>query len=168
MSTSATNNIRREVRLGSICEDASSLVDSTVSFNQGDLLAIVSNKLKAIAIDGDTTTFAGVARMTVVLGKPVSPYQGTAVDASVAASAVVGPCFGVDAALTLNTGDAFHPGDLVYPIGSVNAQTVSSSSNTGARKPCGLYVGPTVASAAAGQLGIVSVGVAFPDGNLKF
>jgi hypothetical protein len=157
MATSPVNNIKRVVRQGAIIPDASNLVDSSVSFNQGDLIGLVSGKLKAIALDADTTTMLGVAPITVVSGVPKSPYS-TAVDGAQAAGAIPGPQMGVVAELVLNTGDAFAIGGLVYAIGSVDAQTVSSSSNSGARKPCGVYVGPVVASATAGQKGLVHVG----------
>lgn len=164
MATTPVNNIKASIAPNSVMSNASPFIDATVSFNQGDLIALVSNKLKAIAIDGDTATLLGVATATVVSGKLKSPYA-TDVDASVGVSAVPGPAFGVIVEMTLNTGDAFTVGGLVYPIGTVDAQTVSSSSNTGARSACGVFVGVAVGSATAGQKGLIRLG-ARVGGNL--
>ena len=167
MATSPVNNIKRSVAPKTLFPSAKVLLDSSVSFNQGDLLALVSGKLKAVAIDGDTAKLLGVAKVTVVNGKLASPYQGTAVDAAQGISDVPGPEFGVVVQLKLHSGDAFNPGDKVYPIGSDDAQSVSSSSNTGARTACGIYVGEVVASATSGQLGLVMLGCPYA-GALDF
>lgn len=168
MATLPVNNIKRSVAPKTLFPSAKVLLDSSVSFNQGDLLALVGGKLKAIALDADTTYFLGVAKVTVVDGKLKSPYQGTAVDAALAVSDVPGPEYGVVVELKLHLGDAFSPGDLVYPLGTDDAQTITSSSNAGARKPCGIFQGPTVAAAAAGEKGLVMLGQPITAGSLDF
>lgn len=165
MATSPVNNIKRSVAPKTWFPSAKSLVDSSVSFNQGDLIALVSNKLKAVSSDGETATLLGVAKVTVVSGKLKSPYV-TDVDASLGVSDVPGPEFGVVVELVANTGDAFNPGDLVYPIASVDAQTVSSSSNTGARTACGRYQGAVIASATAGQKILVMLSSPLSGGSI--
>lgn len=158
MATTAKNNIVRQVAPKSVFPSAINVIDATVSVNQGDLVALVSNKLKAVAIDGDTATLLGVMPVTIVSGKIQSPYSGTAVDAAQSISEVPGPVFGVVAKFTLNTGDSLNPGDKVYPLGSAGAQTVTSSSNAGARSACGIYQGAAIAGAAAGTQIEVMVG----------
>lgn len=157
MATTISNNIVRSNARRAIIGSAKNFLTTSLTFNQGDLLALDSTNhcLKVIAADADTATFVGVATQSIKNGLLLSPYS-TSVDGSQAQTDFEGPVDQVEVVLTLNTGDAFHPGDKVYPLGaSGGTQTVSSSSNTGARKPCGYFVGPTVASAAAGATGRV-------------
>ena len=165
MATTAINNIKRSVKPATIFPSAKALVDSSVSFNQGDLIALVSGKLKAVALDADTQTFLGVATVTVVSGKLASPYV-TAVDASQGTPDIPGPVFGVVANFKLKSGDTFTEGAVVYPYGAGDAQTISSSSNSGARYPIGIFAGATV-TAGSSSTGDVYVGVNNPDGVLK-
>jgi len=169
MATTAYNNIKRNVAGKSVFESALNVISSSTTFNQGDQLYLdtSTHTIKPVAADGNNATYLGVAPVSVSNGKLVSPYQGTAVDAAQAIGDIPGPVHGVIAELTLNTGDAFQPGAVVYAIGSVDAQTVSSSSNTGARVATGIYQGPAVASAAAGQKGLVLVGCAYQAGTLS-
>ena len=148
MATKARNNITRSVNPGSIFEDALSVVSSAVSWNQGDLLRFddTANLVKAIASDAEGSTFLGVAVNTVSLGKLLSPYTGTAVDAAQAVVPLAGPRYGVIVRLIAKTGDAFAPGDSVFAT-ATDAQTVSSAGT----KAIGVYVGATIASATAGQ-----------------
>jgi hypothetical protein len=128
MATVAKNRITRSVRPGSAFESAKAVISSASTWNQGDLVYFddVNNVLKAVTGDTDAATFCGIARQSIVAGKPVSPYQGTAVDAAQAIEELGGPQFGVIAKLKLKSGDSFAPGDLVY-ASSVDAQTVSVS-----------------------------------------
>lgn len=163
------NNIKRSQAMRSVIESALSFIDSTISFNQGDLLYLdtTAHRIKPITADANTANCLGVSRVQIVNGKLASPYSGTAVDSSQGLSDIPGPVYGVVAELTLNTGDAFNPGDLVYPIGSVDAQTVSSSSNTGARKACGIFVGVAVGSAVSGQKGLIQIGCQYQAGSIN-
>ncbi|NDD54409.1 hypothetical protein EBZ39_11135, partial [bacterium] len=97
MPTIAKNNIVRSVRPSSVFESALALVDATVSYNQGDLLYLdsVTSLIKPVASDPDAASVLGVARQTIINGKLISPYQGTAVDAAQALSDIAGPQFGV-------------------------------------------------------------------------
>lgn len=126
MPTIAKNRIVRSVSPGSIFENAKPVVSSAISWNQGDLLYFdgATNLLKPLASDATAATICGIARQTIVSGKPVSPYQGTAVDAAQAIEALAGPQHGVVAKMLLKAGDSFAPGDLVFYGG--DAQTVST------------------------------------------
>ena len=128
MATTALNRIVREVNPSSYFESALPLIDATVSFNQGDLLYLDTSGhlIKAVTSDSNGATFLGISRATIVSGKLVSPYQGTAVDAAQAISDIAGPQFGVVAKMKLKSGDTFNPGIAVYAC-SVDAQTVSST-----------------------------------------
>lgn len=127
MPTIAKNRIVRQVAPISLFEDATALISSAISWNQGDLLYLdtVNNLLKPLASDANAATICGIARQTIVSGKLAPVYQGTQVDAAVAIEAVAGPQAGVVARLKLKSGDAFVPGGAVYY--GTDAQTVSST-----------------------------------------
>jgi len=128
MATTPKNNIVRSVRPISLFESALSVINSTVSFNQGDILFLdtTNHLIKPVTSDTDAARACGIARNTVVNGKLLSSYQGTSVDASVAIEDIAGPQGGVIALLKLKSGDSFVPGGFVYAC-SVDAQTISSS-----------------------------------------
>jgi len=127
MATTAKNLIVRSVRPGSIFESALSVISSAISFNQGDLLYLdtATHLIKALDSDAHAANVLGIARNTVVNGKLVSSYSGTAVDAAQAIADIAGPQYGVIALLSLKSGDTFNAGDKVYYGG--DAQTVSST-----------------------------------------
>lgn len=125
MPTIAKNRIVQSIAPKSLFPEASVVVDSTVSYNQGDLLFLDSGLLAPVTADADGATILGIAPQTVVLGKPKSAYSGTAVDAAQAIEALSGPVYGVVAKLKLKSGDSFVPGGAVYAC-AVDAQTVSS------------------------------------------
>jgi hypothetical protein len=162
------NNIIRSIAPKSLFESAFPVLSTSVTYNQGDLLAFdTSSKiLKPISATGDAANCLGVARQTVVSGVVKSPYQGTPVDASQAIEDVAGPVYGVVASLTLKTGDAFNPGDKVYLV-TTDAQTVTSTTNSGGAN-VGIFQGPAVASAAAGQTGAVLIGARYGTTDIKF
>lgn len=128
MATTSRNNITRSVRPGSMFESALALISTAISWNQGDLLYLdtTNHLIKAMTSDANGATVLGVARNTIVSGKLISPYQGTAVDSAQAISDVSGPQYGVIANLKLKSGDTFNPGDAVYGT-STDAQTVSAT-----------------------------------------
>ena len=161
MATTARNNIVREVAPKSLFESAKAVLSSTNDWNQGDLLAFdtTNHVLYAVAATADAAYLCGVAAQSVVDGKVVSPYQGTAVDASVARADIKGPVFGVIASLVLKTGDAFNPGDKVY-LTTTDAQTITST-DPGDHLQIGIFQGKAVSSASAGQYGEVLVGARY-------
>lgn len=166
MSTSYNNVIKAGGK--ALFDDASSVITSAVSFNQGDLIAYdaTNDRLKAFAADTDSATLVGVARCKVVSGKLASPYS-TATDAAEAAGAIVGPEYGGLYELTMKTADAFNPGDLVYSAGT-DPQLITSVDSGAGSEVVGIYVGKAVGSAAAGQKGQFVIGCRYPENVLKF
>lgn len=154
MPTIAKNRIVRQGSALPIFADAKPVVDSTISWNQGDLLFFdqAANLLKVVVADASGATFAGIAQQTLVSGKPRPVYQGTAVDAAQAIESIVGPQHACDAKLKLKVGDVFNPGDLIYCT-AVDAQTVSSAGVNA----IGMYVGPSI-TAVAGSEGLCRLG----------
>ena len=142
------NNIVRSVNPKSTFESAINVIDSSTSFNQGDLLVFdtVTRTLRIAAVEGDGATFCGVARCSVVSGKLASPYQGTAVDAAQAISDVPGPLAGVICKLTLKTGDSLNAGQIVFLHPATGTDGVQSAGTVG----IGVYQGKTIAAAPAG------------------
>jgi hypothetical protein len=157
--SSPKNRIVREISPGSLFPDASKYVTSTTDWNQGDLLMFdtATQLVKKLVAEADAATFLGIAISTVVDGKPASPYT-TDVDASQATAGIPGPRHGVIAKMIAKTGDAFDRGDLVYADPATDANVVSSAGT----KAIGVYVGNTVAAAAAGQEIECSLGHRYP------
>ena len=161
MST-ANNNIVREICPNTLIADALPFLSSSVSFNQGDLLALdtTAHVLKALTgTAADSGNLLGVAPVTIVSGKLKSSYQGTAVDAAESAVSISGPLFGVVASFTLKTGDTINPGQMVYQDagGSADPQTVTVTLPVGATA-IGMYQGYAITSAPAGTKVQVLVG----------
>jgi hypothetical protein len=159
------NRIVRSVSEKSIFPSAKEVVDATVSFAQGDLLVFddTANLLKKPAAEAEGSTFLGIAIETVVDGKLASPYV-TDVDAAQAVSELPGPSYGVIAKLVLKTGDALNPGDSVYLYPAGGTYHVQAAGT----KAIGVYAGPAIASAAAGQEIEVLLGCRHPGDVLKF
>lgn len=168
MASVSQNNIVRSVAPKSLFESAYPVLSTSVTYNQGDLIAFDATNLvlKAVTGDGDAANILGVARQKIVSGVAASPYQGTAVDASVGISDLAGPVYGVVAFFTLKTGDAFNPGSKVY-LTTTNAQTVTST-NPGSGNHIGIFQGKAVASAASGSTGNVLVGARYQLSGLQF
>lgn len=147
----AKNRITRQVNKDSVFESAQNLL-TTQSFDQGDLMyydAGGGTPYIRKQTAGDTgASFLGIAEDTVVSGKLKYPYS-TDVDASQASSDVHGPAFGVIAKLVSKTSDAWVCGSKVYPYPTGGTYHVTSAS--GGLVVIGVYQGPTIASAAAGQ-----------------
>ena len=144
------NRIVKTISEKSLFDDASALVDSSISFKQGDLLVLdtTAHKIKAVAAGELGTNFLGISRQTIVNGKPLSPYV-TDVDASQAVPAVVGPVYGVIAKLVLKLGDALVAGGLVYVDAANGTHHVTATA--GSSVAIGVYQGSAIASAVAGQ-----------------
>lgn len=160
------NNIVKEIAPKSLFDDAKAMTSTTEDFNQGDLMVFDStNKvIKKAALEADGATFLGVAVVTVVDGKVKSPYQGTAVDAAQALVTIPGPKYGVVAKLTLKTGEALAVGGLVYLDPATGGDGVAASGT----KAIGIYQGPAISSAYAGQKIEVLLGCRFPADALMF
>jgi len=162
------NNIVREVAPKSLFESALPVLDSSITCNQGDLIAFdTTNKvLKVFAATGDAANVLGVSRQTLVQGKLKSPYQGTAVDAAQAIEDMAGPVYGVVASMTLKTGDAFTPGLKVF-ADPTDPQTVTATDNASGAH-IGIFQGKAVASASAGQKGDVLIGARYSLAGIQF
>ena len=130
MATTAKNRIVRQVRPGSAFESAYNLIDSTISWNQGDLLYLdtTNHLIKAVASDTNGATILGIARNTISSGVAVGGYQGLGTTQALAD--IAGPQYGVIANMKLKSGDVFVAGQTVYAC-SVDAQTVSASGTNG-------------------------------------
>jgi hypothetical protein len=159
------NRVTRSVSPKTIFPSARDVVNSSLSYNQGDLLVFddTNNLIKKPAAESEGSTFLGLAPHTLVLGKLVRPYS-TDVDASQAASEIPGPEYGVIAKLVLKTGAALNPGDSVY-LDPANGTYHVQEAGT---KAIGIYAGPAISSAVAGQLIEVLLGCRHPGDVLKF
>lgn len=166
MST-AQNRIVRGGNGKSFFESAMDAVDSTVSFNQGDLLVFdaATKLLKVPSAESEAETFLGVAPVTVVDGKLKSPYV-TDVSASEGVSDFAGPRYGdgLVCGHILQTGSSLSEGDLVYLAPALGAQYLAATGT----KPVGTYVGPTISGSVAGQEIDWVVGARFPGDSLRF
>ncbi len=157
------NRIVRTVEAKTLFPSAKAVVDSTVNINQGDLVIFddTNNLLALASAETDAATFLGIMIETIVDGKVAKPYV-TDVDDSSAIMEIPGPQYGVVAKLVLKTSDAINPGDLVYLDPTAGAYHVSSAGT----KAVGVYGGPAIASAAAGQEIEVLLGARHPDDSL--
>lgn len=164
MSTSR-NNIVRQVAPKSIFPSSIAVLTTAVTFNQGDLLAFdTSNKRLKPAGTADAANLLGVAIQKVVNGVVQSPYQGTAVDASVGISDMGGPLYGVVASFAPKVGDSFTPGCLVYLTSDPQTVTVT---DPGSNDSVGVYQGIAI-TGAAGLLVDVLVGARYALPGLCF
>lgn len=144
--SSPINNIVRSVAPKSRFESALPLLSTAVNYNQGDLLAFDgTNKILVPATTGNVANLLGVARQTIVAGVAKSPYQGTAVDASVGISDLAGPVYGVVAFFTPKVGDAFTVGCAVYLTADPQTVTVT---DPGSNDSIGIYQGRALTGAA--------------------
>lgn len=163
---SGKNTITRSVSKGSIFESAKAIHDATITYNQGDLLCFDSSAhlIKIPAVEGDGSTFLGVATESVTSGKLNSPYT-TAVDAAAAISDVPGPAYGVIAKCRLKPSDTLNPGDLVY-LYPTDSRGVQASGT----KAIGVYQGATVTGAPSTSYTEVEVllGHRYPGDTLAF
>lgn len=170
MATSPINNIIRGGAQGrSMFPSALPVLSTAVNYNQGDLLCYDgSNHVLIGAATGNFANFLGVAINTVVNGLPKSPYQGTAVDASEAASDMGGPLFNVVVSVTLDTGGSLAPGAPVY-ISSVGFQNVAATDPSSADS-IGIYTGQqgTISGSAAGLKIDVLLGARYAMTGLHF
>jgi hypothetical protein len=159
------NTIVRSISPKSVFEDAINVTSTTADFDQGDVMIFddTNNVIRKPTTEAECATLLGIARVSVIDGKMIGPYQGLT-DAVPAIANLPGPVAGVIARMVAKTGDALAPGDLLYfdPATSTRGVTVSGT------KAIGVYQGPTIASAAAGQEVEVFIGHRFPADSLKF
>lgn len=168
-STSSANRIYVSVDPKSLFERAEDVLSSSVTYNQGDLLAFdTSSKiLKVVSTTADADNFLGIANNVVYQGKLVGPYTGlTQTNAAEAIGQVLGPVYGVVANMKLLSGDAFTPGCKVYLAWTGDSQTVTSS-DPGDGKNIGIYNGPSVTAGATSQ-GPCLIGARYGMGALNF
>lgn len=166
-ATVFSDNIIRKGPGKTVFEDAKPAVTSSSTWLQGEILCFDtgSHIIRRVAATADAATLLGVADDSVTSGKLAGPYDGlTAVDAAQVSAGIVGPKYGVEASLKLKTADAFNVGDKVYLADTLDTMTVSST-DPGDHNHIGVFVGVTVASAAAGQKGAVLVGARYPAGT---
>lgn len=166
--TAAKNTIIRSVNPGSVFESAIKQINSTVSFNQGDILVWddTNKVLKVPTAESEHSTFLGIARCTIVSGKLASPYSGTAVDAAAAISDIPGPLYGIVAQATLKGGDSLTAGQLVYGRPEEGTRCVQSTGT----KAIGVYQGPAVTGGPSTSPTVVEVlfGHRYPADTLSF
>jgi len=165
MST-PTNNIVRSVAPRSVFPDASSVISSAVSFNQGDFIIFndTSNLLQVPTTEASCSTFLGVATVSIINGKLITALTGVP-DAvtTVGLSNVPGPSYGVVVRCIAKTGDAFAPGDSVF----FDPATGTSGVTTTGTKAIGIYQGAVISSAAAGQTVDCLLMARFPGDAIK-
>ena len=159
---SGVNKITRTVNAKSIFASAQSVIDATVSINQGDLVVLTGGLLAHAALEADGATMLGISSETIVLGKLARPYS-TDVDASAGISDVPGPVYGVIAKVVLKTGAALAKGALVYLNPAAGTRHVQEAGT----KAIGVYQGATIAAATAGQEIEVLIGARYPSDTLQ-
>lgn len=163
-----SNTTKYSVAGKQIFPDIKALVDSTISFFQGDLMFYDASaklvKPVSSGTEGSMATLIGIATENIFQGKPFTPYPGTLVDAAQATPALNGPMYGIVAEFTLATGSTLNPGDPVYALPASGSQFVATTGT----QAIGVYEGKLISSSSAGQKVEVLVGARYPSGNLQF
>ena len=165
------NVISDNSNLRSLIEQALPALNSSSTFNQGDLVCLdaTSHCLRAVAADTDGATILGVSPVSVNAGILAGPYQGLATQASQQPQQVQGPISGVVVGLKVNPGDALVFGAPVYLPLNGDTQTVTVTDTVGAGNNVGIYMGPAVASAVTGTYYPIQVGFRLATGqNLQY
>lgn len=159
------NTVVKQVGEKQIFPDIKNFLDSTVDFNQGDILIFDTSTylVRAATSEGEGAYLLGIANATVVDGKPALPYS-TANDAAIAATSIDGPLYGDTFKMILKTGSTLTPGQQVYADPGTSARGVASSGT----KAIGVYQGAAVSSSAAGLEIEVLIGARYPNDTLKF
>lgn len=158
------NATARKVVTNTFCADIKPLVNSSLSFNEGDFLFLNSSThlLAKPAGETDGANFVGVAACTIVNGKPVSSIS-TDVDSSIGIPSIPGPTYGDEYIVTLKSGAVFHPGDTVY----IDPATATNGVTTTGSNPVGVFVGKQVTGTGT-NTGIAKLGCQAPNNVLKF
>lgn len=162
------NTITRSVSPGSIFESAKAVHSAALSYSQGDLLSFDASAhlVKVPTIEGDGSTFLGVAIETVSSGHLKGPFDGTEVALGSAINDLPGPKYGVVAKAFLKPSDTLNPGDLVYLDPVSGTRNVQASGT----KAVGVYQGAAVTGAPSTAPTEVEVlfGHRFPGDTLAF
>lgn len=160
-STSYADTRVRAVAPKSLFESALSVISSSSTWYRGDIVCFdTSSKiLRVVSATTDSANVCGMAKQSISSGKPISPYQGTAVDAAVAIQDIAGPEYGTVWGLKVKTGDSLVKGCKVYLADGQDSQTVTVS-DPGDGNHIGIYQGGT-ATAAAGVRYPVLVGARY-------
>lgn len=166
------NTVVKQISTKQIFPDVKNLTNSSISYVQGQHLIFDSanHVVRAPTAESEASTYLGIASLDISSGKPVSPYQGTAVDAAQAVPSMNGPIYGDTFLMTLKTGDSLSPGDNVYVYLAAGVNGVGSSAGATGTKVIGVYVGTqgTISTAAAGLQIECLIGARFSNDSLKF
>lgn len=158
------NRITKSIRPFSVFDDCRNQIDATITFEQGDLLYLDTGLIRKQKVGDTGLNFLGIADQSVTLGKVNPPYT-TDDSAAEAIASVVGPKSGVVAKLVSKTGDAWLVGAKVYPDPATGTNGVSSTA--GALIAIGIYQGPAIVAAAAGQEIEVLIGETYSAGAMN-
>jgi len=159
------NKIVKTIAPVAVFDDMSGMLAASETHNQCDFLIFDDslNQIRKPTAEAECSTFLGVARADVVLGKLRPVYQGTDVDASVAGGAIPGPIAGVEVKCVVKTGDTIAVGDLVFFDPATSARGIT---NAGGTKAIGVAM-EGITGAAAGAEIRIHVGHRFPSDALK-
>lgn len=143
-----SNTMRQRVSTRTLFPNARALIDSTISFTQGDLLYLdtTNHLIKKITVETQSATFLGVAPVTISSGKYAAAYLSD-VDSSVGIPAIPGPEYGSTYTCKLKAGDAITPGALVYADPGTAGNGVTVTTGTEA---VGVYQGKALTAATGG------------------
>lgn len=162
---SGVNSLARKIATKTRFVDIKDKLNSTVSFNQGDLLVWDdTNKLvKKAAAETDGEFALGIAPVTIVSGKYPQAYN-TDVNASVAQAATPGPEYGDVHRVMLKGGDAVVAGQelFLYPAGGGRFVQAAGT------KSVGIYQGKALTAATGGTEIEMLVGARWPNDTLEF
>lgn len=160
-----SNTLRRRIATKTLFVDlhAAGLIDSTCSFNQGDILGLIAGLVKPLPTEADAEFLLGIAPVKVVSGK-LPPAYLSDVDASVGTPAIPGPEYGSVYALTLTAGEVLAPGAEVFADPATGPQNVQAAGT----KAIGIYQGKAITAPVGGAIVEVLVGARALDDTLKF
>jgi hypothetical protein len=165
------DRIYRADRLASLIESGLPFASTATNFNQGDLCYLDTSNhiINVVSSTAHSLTFLGIAPCGVTKGILQGPYDGLS-SASQAIQDFQGPVYAVVGSMKAVSGDALHPGDKMYLANGQDAATLTVT-DPGDANYVGIYVGPTIASATAGQSIQVKIGCRYPaatGGLLQF
>jgi hypothetical protein len=162
--TASTANLAQPYRSDdakSLFEDGKNVNYSNLTCNIGDFIYIdtVANEINLVAATANGQYVIGQSQVALQNGVLVGPYNGLATPQAL--SDFQGPVYGVAANVILTAGEAYAPGTLVYLSGT-SSQQVTITDGVGSGYFVGVYVGPAIASATAGQVGQVKTVCRYP------
>jgi hypothetical protein len=157
------NTIARKIGTKTRFVDISAKIDSTVSFNQGDLL-VWDNTNKLVvkaAAEADGATFLGIAPVTIVDGNYPPIYNS---DVVAGVPAIPGPEYGDVHRVMLKAGDAVVEGQTLFLDPASGGRFVQ----TAGTKAVGIYQGKALTAAVGGTEIEMLVGARWPNDTLEF